>query len=324
MTFGRISSLLGRAGWRPWIYLLLLLVNVHVITLGVKAGGEDWQVIFYPWADALRYSVQRYGQFPWWNAWAIGGQPYMADPQAAVFMPDSLILLGFGSIVGFKILIVLYQLVGYEGCRRLCRHLFGASAFVDAVSVIPVLLPALALHFNVGHVVFLTFYLFPWFLVYALTWHESPRRAVGFGVVIGLYMLSYIHYTIVISFTILPFILGATLIRHFRSRAFWQRGALVICTALGIGLFRIGLTYAIIRRFPRVETEHYPIVASLAEVIRTLIEPLQTRDYPHAIADLAWWDSAAICGVLRTLLAYEGLRRGNRKLWPIHAGALIC
>ncbi len=75
--------MLSRAGWRPWHYLLLLLVNSPLIASGTKAAAEDWQIVFYPWAEALRYSILRYGQFPWWNPWALGGQPFLTDPRCS-------------------------------------------------------------------------------------------------------------------------------------------------------------------------------------------------------------------------------------------------
>jgi hypothetical protein len=320
----RLWSLVSQAGWRPWHYALLLLVNIHVIASGMKAGANDWQYVFYPWAEALRYSILRYGQIPWWNPWSAGGQPLMTDPQIAVFMPDSLILLGFGAVVGFKILIVLYQFAAYEGSRRLCRHLFGGSPFIGAISVIPAIVPALPLHFNEGHLVFLPFYLVPWLLYYGLTWHQSPRRALGLGIVVGLFLLGYIHYTVIMAFTILGFVIGATLIRQFRTREIWPRAALVVSTALGLGLFRIAMTFALISRFPRVETEHYPVVASISEVIRTLVEPLQHRNTPGQIAALSWWELGSYVGFPVLFLAYEGLRRGPRRLWPIYVGAVVC
>ncbi len=204
----------ARLGWRPWHYALLLLIHVQVWQSGSKAAGRDMLDVFYPWADAVRLSILKFHQFPWWNPWAMAGQPLFADPASvAVLMPDTLCVIAFGTVVGLKLVILLYVLVGYEGSRQLCRYLFGPSALVSGASVIPVIIPALALHFNEGHIIFVIFYLFPWLLLLALTWERSAARAVAFGVVIGCFLLSYIHYTVIMAFSIV----GPLVLWRFRS-----------------------------------------------------------------------------------------------------------
>jgi hypothetical protein len=281
--------------------------------------------VFYPWADAVRLSILKYHEFPWWNPWAMSGQPLFADPASvAVFMPDTWLVLAFGVVTGLKVAIVAYTLVGYEGSRALSFHLFGRSAFVSAVSVIPAIFPALALHFNEGHIIFVIFYLFPWLLLLALTWHESALRAVLFGVVIACFLLTYIHYTMIMAFTII----GPVVLWRFRriagSSEGWMKAGLVVCVALGLSLTRIGVMLAIVSKFPRGYTDHYPIVAPLSDVIRSLVEPFQDRDTPSNVAGLGWWELGAYVGLPALLLSYEGLRSDARRLWPMALAAILC
>ncbi len=320
-----LGSSIRRWGWRPWHYALLLLIHAHFFTSDGLAAGRDMVDVFYPWADAVRLSIVKFHEFPWWNPWAMAGQPLFADPgSVAVFMPDTLLVLLFGAVAGLKIAIVLYVLVGYEGSRVLCRHLFGTSSFVEGASIIPAILPALALHFNEGHIVFLVFYLVPWLLYLALTWPASAARAAAFGIVIGLFLLSYIHYTVIMAFSLVGPLVLYQIARRARSKEIWLKACLVLCTALGLSLFRLGCGLAIVAQFPRTETSHYPLVASLSEVFRTLAEPLQNRDTPANIADLGWWELGSYIGLPALLLAYEGARRDGRRLWPIYAAALLC
>ena len=311
-------------GWRLAHYAFLLLVNGHVLASGTKSGDFDWPDIFGPWADALRFSILKYHQFPWWNPWSMSGQPLFADPQIAVLMPDTLFILAFGAVVGFKLLILFYVFVGYEGSRYLCRQLFGASTFVTGASVIPVLVAPLSMHFGVGHVVFFPFYLFPWLLALSLTWHQSARRALALGAVVGCYLLNYIHYSIIIALTIAGAIVLVRVIRSFRSRDTWSKAALVVCTALAMGLTRIALTGAIVSQFPRVDEIQYPIAVSTAEILRTLVDRLQDRTFSVPGLSLFSWETSSYVGLLVLLLAYEGFRRGDRKLRALHVGALIC
>src|SRR5580698_351934 len=97
-------SLLVRMGARPWHYALLLLIHIHFFECGQKAAARDMLDVFYPWADAVRLSILKYHQFPWWNPWAMSGQPLFADPASvAVFMPDTLLVLVFGPVLGLKL-----------------------------------------------------------------------------------------------------------------------------------------------------------------------------------------------------------------------------
>jgi hypothetical protein len=121
----------------------------------------------YPSAEALRLSLLKYHQFPWWNPWSCSGTPFFAHPQVAVLTPETVFVTAFGAVLGLKITIISYAIVGYEGTRALCRYLFDESPFVEAICVIPALMPALALHFNEGHADLLAFYSFPWLVALA-------------------------------------------------------------------------------------------------------------------------------------------------------------
>src|ERR1019366_3649616 len=113
-TLDAAIGLVGRSRWRLIHYAVLLLIHEYFIASGRHSGDRDWRYIFYPWADALRLSILKYHEFPWWNPWSLSGQPLFADPQTAVFMPDTVIIALFGAVVGLKILIVFYFFVGYE------------------------------------------------------------------------------------------------------------------------------------------------------------------------------------------------------------------
>jgi len=315
------------ASWRPLHYAILLLAQAQLLSSGAKAGDSDWYDFIYPWADALRVSIVKYHEFPWWNPWSISGQPFFAEPQTAVLTPDTLFIVLFGAVVGYKLVILFYGFVGYEGSRFVCRELFGASRLVEGASIIPALLPPLALHLAVGHAVLISFWAFPWLFGLALCWQRSAARALAFGLVAGFYFLTYIHYSIIIGYSIagsivLVQLLGA--VRAGKARETLLKAALVVCAALGTGIARMAMTIDFVRGFPRAETMHYPIVGSLSEVLRTLIEPLQNLTTAGNVAELGWWELGSYVGIIALLLAYEGFRRGARRLRWLGVGALLC
>jgi hypothetical protein len=323
-AWGRFRAWLDRTGWRPAHYLLLALVNAHLLTSGTRAGQHDWRYVFYPWADALRETVLRYHQLPWWNPWAISGEPLFADPQAPVLVPDTLLVLAFGTVVGLKLVLFLYACVGYEGSRFLCRHLFGDSRFVQAVSVLPALLPPLALHWGEGHMVFVVFLLFPWLLALSLTWQESTARAGGLGVIVAWHLLSYVHYSVIISLTICGPIAALGFARTIRSPRTWLRAAIVASTILGLAYLRLSLTLGLLQHFPRLEKSHYPIVLPLKDAIRSLIVPLQDRRITVGVAGLHWWELDSYVGVIALGLAIHAMSTRRLVGYLLVGGALLC
>lgn len=319
---GRLRSLL--AGWRPAHYAILLLVHMDLLCSGGRAGSWDWYQFIYPWADALRLTIVKYHQFPWWNAWLFSGEPFLAEPQTALLTPDTLFIVAFGAVAGYKLIVLFWAAVGYEGSRFLCRQLFGRRPLVDALSIIPALSPALALHLSVGHAVLVAFWLFPWLLALSLTWQQSAPRAVALGVVVGCFFLTYIHYTIIIGFTIVAPIVLLRLIRGARSPRTWRLAGLVVCTALAMGFTRLVLAAQLISGFPRMESTHYPIVATLSDVAYALVQPLQTRLLIPDIDHLRWWEVGSYVGLTALLLALVGFLRGDRRLRLILVAALLC
>jgi hypothetical protein len=318
------SRFIARFGWRIVHYAIILRLHAHFIESGRKAAGRDWSEYFYPLVDAVRLSIVKYHQFPWWDPWLLGGQPLFAEPQIAVFMPDTLITALFGTVVGLKIVLVFYFFVGYEGTRFLCRELFGPNPFTDAVALIPALVTPLALHFNEGHLVFVVFYFFPWVLALALSWERSAGRSLAFGLVMGCYLLSYIHYTIIMSASIVAPIVIVRLWKHRNQEGIWARTLLAGCVAMALGFARLCLTLALVSRFPRTEQWHYPTAFSFDGIVGTLIQPFQDRTATTSVAGLYWWELGCYVGVCGLFLAYEGLRMRERKFWPLYAGALLC
>ncbi len=126
------------------------------------------------------------------------------------------------------------------------------------------------------------------------------------------------------AFSLLAPLIVYQLAQRLNSKEIWLKAGLVVCTALGLSLVRLGCCLTIVAQFPRTERSHYPLVASLTDVFRTLAEPLQNRNTPADIAGLGWWELGSYVGFPALLLGYEGARRGGRRLWPIYVAALLC
>lgn len=84
-------------------------------------GIQDWDMFLL--RDSLsRASLLRYGQFPLWNPYTVGGMPHLAQPETNMLSLPFLVELFFGVILGNKINITLHLFIGLCGTYCLARH----------------------------------------------------------------------------------------------------------------------------------------------------------------------------------------------------------
>jgi len=85
-------------------------------------GIQDWDAFLtrnsVSWA-----SVIKYGQFPLWNPYSLGGVPHLAHPETNVLSLPFFIDLTFGVLIGVRVSIVLHLFIGLAGMYTLARHL---------------------------------------------------------------------------------------------------------------------------------------------------------------------------------------------------------
>ena len=316
-----------RPAWLPRAahYALLLLLNARAFwPAGVGRGGDWWNLVF-PAADALRRTVLHYHQFPWWNPWAAGGTPYFADPQFAVLSPDTLLVLALGPVLGLQTAFALYLVVGYEGTRALCRHLFArdadpdAARFLDWICVLPMVVPAAAQHFAAGHYCFVPYYLFPWLLLLGLTWSGSPRRSLALGLLAGYLLLSYPHYMAIISLSIVGAVVLAGAGRERRAGSTGRLLGLMGVAALALSFTRLAVAAQWVLGFPR-DAVHYPIAVDPLLAAASLLAPFSTGS-TLGVADLSdgglgWWEIGSYLGVSTFAVVCLGVRWSRRRLMP--------
>jgi hypothetical protein len=306
---------------RPVHYALLLLVNAVLFLRPWQVGLNDWRLAFNPIFDALRRIVLHYGQFPWWIPWVDGGTPLFALPEIPVFSPDVLLILAYGSIIGIKLGMLMYAIIGYEGTRALLGHCFrremrddGVRRLIVWASVVPVLVPALAVLWAWGAYGFAPFYLFPWLLLLSLTWRRSVGRSLALGLLVGWLLLINLHYVAFVSLTFAALPVLVQVVRGAREWRTWALLALAASAALGLGFTRMALVVQWVSTFPQVIRVHavhfdWQTVASL------LVEPFRIgSDMPlHLPAHkFHWHETGTYVGLAAIVLFLVGLRQAGR------------
>lgn len=108
-----------------WLLALFALIAVvfcwplysHLTYWGI----QDWDA-FLTRNSVSWLTVVKYGQFPLWNPYSMGGVPQLAHPETNVLSLPFFIDLLCGVLVGIRVSIVLHLFLGLAGMYALARH----------------------------------------------------------------------------------------------------------------------------------------------------------------------------------------------------------
>lgn len=108
-----------------WPYLLLAAMTL-VFFFDMFFGGKSFLMrdVFcdcLPWRRFARLALLS-GHLPLWNPYSMCGQPYIANPQTAVFYPLHAVFYIFPVLFGLKLWMALHLLIAAAGMYALARH----------------------------------------------------------------------------------------------------------------------------------------------------------------------------------------------------------
>ena len=149
------------------ILALGILFSVPIITNLQNWGTHDWDQHF-AFHEAARKSIVEYGQFPLWNPWMCGGNLLLANPQSTFLNPAFVFVLLFGTVIGMKLIIIFYLVLGMLGMYLVARF-YGAGKLSSFIApIIFMLSSTYALRASMGHSVWLTLGLVPFVFLFFL------------------------------------------------------------------------------------------------------------------------------------------------------------
>lgn len=144
----------------------------------------DWRY-FETMSEMARRSVLWYRELPLWNPYSCGGEVGLANPQSLDGVPTFLLVLLFGTPLGFKLSMLVYVTLGIFGMALFARKLdigwtgsivaglcFGLSGYH-------------ALHLSVGHINFAGALLYPLLLYFFVRATEELRFLLWAGAIAG-------------------------------------------------------------------------------------------------------------------------------------------
>jgi len=142
-----------------YVLLICIITIVWFILLFSRfrlTATGDWDLAFTQ-HEIHRKIILEYRQFPLWNPYLSGGEPWLAHPESDFLSPFFILVLLFGTIKGTLTIYFFYTLMGLLGMYFLSRYykikqtlcLLNAVLFLNVFNMLarPGVLPFLAISF---------------------------------------------------------------------------------------------------------------------------------------------------------------------------------
>ena len=182
--------------------LPIILFTLGLLLTGNKLAPGDGDYLTQTY-EAMRLSILKYHQFPWWNPWISGGVPLFANPQFGLFSIATPLVLIFGAPFGIKLTLVSYFIIGFWGFRILFIKFFKTPTITATLLAYIWTFGSFLTQRSSGHYTFLLIQLFPWALYYFLTRKTDGKAWLKFGLIISLMANSAAHYMTILSYLVI-------------------------------------------------------------------------------------------------------------------------
>jgi len=172
-------------------------------------GIHDWPQ-FYAWYEVPRLTLLKYHQFPLWNPYLAGGAPELGHTHSPFLSPFFLPVLLWGPVVGLKLCVMLYLVVGMSGMMALTQYLECHPLTCLLAAGLWGFNGHMAAHAAVGHTDHLPLFLLPWIVLSLL-----QQRIFRTSILLVLLFLSGGPYPFLLSVWFLMVLtLGTALVKH--------------------------------------------------------------------------------------------------------------
>lgn len=308
--------------------LLALAAFAAVLIWGpLFADRYDWHY-FESMGEMARRTVLWYHQAPLWNPYSCGGEVGLANPQSLSASPSFLLVLLFGTALGYKLGLVLYYTLALDGGFRLARRL-GVSPLGAALAGLGYGFSGyLGLRFASGHVSFWGVALYPYLLLCFDRALDAWEWTIPCGLVIAWIVGQGGTFPTPMAGELL-FLWAAVAVVQRRSARPLLLLALAAAVALVVGAARVLPLWEFVHDHPRHLTERaidwsapWQVLADLV-VPRTQLEMLAGRKYAtheyaarlaFAVLPLAL---LGLLGVLGWKRVAPERRRSATRLWVL-------
>lgn len=260
-------------------------------------GFADWDFVLDKF-EALRQTILRWGQFPWWHPWCRGGFPLGAEPQIGAVSMATPLVLAFGSTRGLALSTALCLLIAVEGAYRLAwRWLRDPWAAATAALVYGLNGGALV-NTAWGYVLPMSYCSLPWMAYHAMRLGRRFRDGVGFGFWTAFAVLNGIQYINLYA----GLLAGAFALRAWRLQPPGQRRRFLAHVLAAAGVFLLLCGWRLATVLPVLRDDQRERISFWDETPVSMLHYLLNRpapDWPVAIPP-------NLCATFIELTSYVG------------------
>jgi hypothetical protein len=188
------KEILAKSGFFVLLSIPIIIYCLGFILTNQKIAPGDADYLMQA-QEAARISIVKFGQFPWWNPWVSGGVPLFANPQYSLISLQSITTLIFGSILGYKIALVGYFLIGFWGFFLLFVKSLKTPLLTAILLAYIWTFGSFLVHRLGGHYTFFAIQYFPFILYFFLTRKKNKLSWLWLGLLMGLMANTAAHNT---------------------------------------------------------------------------------------------------------------------------------
>lgn len=285
------------------------------------AWGDDmWHLAFLQ-AGAARRTLLGYGQFPFWNPYAAGGEPLLAYPMSSFLSPSFAFTLGFGPVAGPKLTILLGLFLGLWGGYLLGKKIAPGRFAPFLCAFLYMFSSWYPLYMSRWHNEFIPFAYIPWILLFYLKGKENLRWCAAGGLALALMIFQGGVYPVCYG---LLFLALYAVVDAVVDRGLSPLKAFLLMAFLGLMVSGIKLLpmYDFLARFPRLTAWYEPVLPWRA-LPRMFIGADQLGETNFSGAWLGWWEYGAYVGLVPLGLALAAPFLSLRRAAPAAVTGLV-
>ncbi len=221
------------------VFALLALILLSPVLQNITYWGQhDWDQHFL-YHGTAEVTIKKFHQFPLWNPFYCGGNPYLANPQTPFLTPFFLINLLFGTVIGLKLQAIIYFFLGLLGMYLLAKELDikGYAAFIPPI--VFMMSSWYALRVMVGHTTFFPFALLPWVFLFYIKSQKQRHYIVFAALLMALMFLAGGVYPLLFTAVFLGFyaLFESVELKNARPLVLLAVAALLVASLSAVKLF---------------------------------------------------------------------------------------
>lgn len=266
--------------------------------------------------EATRVIILKYHEFPWWNPWVSGGVPLFANPQFGLISLPTVLGMFFGSILGYKLAILAYFILGFYSLLLLFGKSFKTPKTTAILLAYIWTFGTFLTYRSLGHYTFLTIQFLPLMLHFYISRESYKRSWLYFGITASLAALAAAHNMTILSYIVLGLFIVIDITKisfkntknalessieiHKRELNFLVKSGAVFVI---LTLYRLLFTMSYLGDYPRSQTDNPEPTIGVAKALFAIAGPFRQFQNQPKHPQWSWMEASAYIGFLTAVVA---------------------